>query len=98
MWPSPYTKTTLFGAVFDNAFPGKNLQQVLSLGGGGLNALGRHAVSALLDAQRLGASNFGMTAAGVISAFNAVYPGSDYTTLKNKFEGMSDSTLPSSAR
>ena len=91
VWPSPYTKTTLFSAVFDNAFPGKNLQQVLSLGGGGLNALGRHTVSALLNAQRLGASNFGMTAAGVISAFNAVYPGSDYTTLKDTFESMSDS-------
>ena len=90
-WPAPYIQgSTRFSAVFENAFPRKTLQQVLSQGGGGLNALGRHTVSALLNASSLGAANFGMTPQGVIDAFNAVYPGGDYETLKNKFESMSD--------
>jgi len=91
-WPSPYSPTQQFSAVFENAFPGQTLQQVLANGGGGLNALGRQVVSALLNAQKLGASNYGMTAAQVISAFNGVFPGSAsaYTTLQNQLEAMTD--------
>ena len=37
-------------AGFDDAFPGMTLLEVLSQGGGGLNALGRHTVAALLNA------------------------------------------------
>ncbi len=42
-----YSPSTQFSAVFENAFPGKTLLQVLEQGGGGLNALGRHTVAAL---------------------------------------------------
>jgi hypothetical protein len=90
-WPTPYAPTTQFGAVFDNAFPGKTFQDVLALSGGGLNALGRHTVSALLNAQQLGI-DFDLSAASVISQFNAAYPGTNgsYTTLKNRFEALTD--------
>ena len=88
-WPAPYTPNTLFSAVFENAFPGKTLQQVLSTGGGGLNALGRQTVSALLNAKALG-GRYELSPQSVINQFNAVFPGSDYTTLKNAFEALTD--------
>ena len=86
-WTAPYTPNTLFGSVFDNAFPGKTLKQVAGLGGGGLNALGRHTVAALLNAANPDV-NYAYTVAEVISMFNAVYPGSNakYEELKNIFE------------
>ena len=92
-WPAPYTPSTLFSDVFENAFPGKTLLQVLNLGGGGLNALGRHTVSALLSAGSSGVS-YDLTTAEVISQFNAVFPGGDYEGLKNKFAGFNEQTCP----
>ncbi len=91
VWPAPYLPTTQFSAVFDNAFPGKTLQQVLALGGGGLNALGRQTVSALLNGAQLG-SSFELSPATVISQFNAAYPGTNgaYTTLKDSYEALTD--------
>lgn len=69
-----YLPTTLFGDVFENAFPGKTLLQVLWQGGGGLNMLGRATVGGLLNSTSM---NTGMTVAQVIAAFNAVYPGTN---------------------
>jgi hypothetical protein len=65
-----YFPTTLFSSVFADAFPGKNLVQVLSTGGGGLVAFGRATVGGLLNASAL---NAGTTTAGVIATFNSVY-------------------------
>ena len=94
-WPSPYRPNTLFSAVFDNAFPGKTLLQVLWQGGGGLYALGRHTVAALLNGQSGGVS-YNLSAAQVISSFNAAYPGSatSYETLKNVFAGYNEQGCP----
>lgn len=81
-----YTPATLFGSVFEDAFPGKTLLQVLNLGGGGLNALGRHTVAALLNSTNPDVNgDYPYTTAQVIAAFNAVFPGGDYNTLKNQF-------------
>ena len=93
-WTSPYTPSTQFSSVFDDAFPGKTLLQVVSLGGGGLNALGRHTVAALLNAAY--GLNSGFTTSGVINAFNAVYPGSDadYEALKNSFAASNELSCP----
>ena len=88
-WPAPYTQSTPFGSVFANAFPGKTLQQVLSQGGGGLNALGRQTVSALLNAASPGVS-FELTTAQVISKFNAAYASGVYEPTKNEFEALTD--------
>ncbi len=84
-WKAPYTPSTPFASVFENAFPGKTLLQVLGQGGGGLNALGRQTVAALLNASNPDVG-YAYTAAEVIAKFNAVYPGGDYTTLKNDLE------------
>lgn len=69
-WPAAYTPGMDFDAVFGvNVFnPNRTLLQALSAGGGGWNALGRHAVAALLNA----ASGFyPLTTAQVISAVQA---------------------------
>jgi hypothetical protein len=71
-WTLPYTPTTPFSAVFANAFPGKTLGQVVELGGGGLNALGRHAVAALLNAASGGVS-YDFTTTQVIAGFNTAF-------------------------
>lgn len=84
-WTTPYAPNTLFDDVFANAFPGMTLLDVLNQGGGGLKALGRHTVAALLN----GASpdvDYGMTAQHVIDAFNAAYASGSYDPLHNELE------------
>ena len=92
-WTAPYTPGTQFSAVFENAFPGMSLLQVLGQGGGGLKALGRHTVAALLNAASSGV-NYGMTTQNVIDAFNGVFPGGDYSGLKNTFQAANESGCP----
>jgi hypothetical protein len=95
-YTSPYTPTMLFkDAGFDDAFPGKTLDDVLGLGGGGLNALGRHTVAALLNAAS-GNVSYNLTVSDVITAFNNVFPGSNssYETLKNQFETFNTQGCP----
>jgi len=94
-WTAPYTPETLFGDVFDDAFPGKTLLDVAKKGGGGLNALGRHSVAALLNAAS-GDVTYGVDEAGVISQFNDAYPGekSDYNSVKDGFEVLNELGCP----
>jgi hypothetical protein len=94
-WPAPYTTSTLFSSVFENAFPGLTLDQVLDLEGQGsaLNNLGRHTVAALLNAASPDV-DYDLTVAEVIAAFNAVFPGGDYEDLKNEFEGFNEQGCP----
>jgi hypothetical protein len=90
-----YSPNQLFSSVFEDAFPGMTLLEVLSQGGGGLNALGRHTVAALLNSTALG-GDYEFTTAEVIQAFNNVYPSSGvhYLILKNQFEQENESGCP----
>lgn len=92
-WPAPYTPGTLFNSVFNGgaAFAGKTLLQVLNQGGGGLNALGRQTVGALLNAASPNVS-FELTPAQVIAKFNAAVAagGSAIEDTKNEFEALTD--------
>jgi len=91
-----YSPTQTFASAgFEDAFPGKTLLQVLSNGGGGLDAAGRHAVAALLNAAS-GDVAFGKTTADIIAAFNAVHPGSKaaYNALKDEFEKLNERGCP----
>jgi hypothetical protein len=94
-WTDPYDPTDLFSDHFENAFPGKTLVQVLGLSGGGLNALGRHTVAALLNAASADV-DFGQSPQDVIDAFNAVFPGTNaqYEELKNEFAAGNESCCP----
>jgi hypothetical protein len=95
-WPAPYKPNMLFADVFENAFPGMTLLQVLQQGGGGLIALGRHTVAALLN----GASdyvNYGLTAGEVIQQFNQVFPSSTkngYQALHTMFADLNERKCP----
>ena len=90
-----YDPDDAFSSVFEDAFPGMTLLEVLGQGGGGLNALGRHTVAALLNSATGGVS-YDLTTQEVIDAFNAVYPGSnsDYNALKDQFEGFNEQGCP----
>jgi hypothetical protein len=88
-----YSPNDLFSSVFENAFPGKTLLQVLWQGGGGLKALGRHTVAALLNAANPDVE-YGMSAAEVIAAFNEVYPDGDYDGLKMELEDLNEQGCP----
>jgi hypothetical protein len=94
-WTAPYAPNQQFSLYFENAFPGMTLLQVLQQGGGGLNALGRHTVSALLNAASPDVS-YAFSPAQVISAFNSVFPGTDaqYEALKNRFATENERLCP----
>jgi hypothetical protein len=92
-WTAPYTPTTLFSAVFADAFPGQTLHDVLSQGGGGLKALGRHTVAALLNAAS-GGVDYDLTTAQIITAFNAAFASGDYEAQKNIFAANNEEGCP----
>jgi hypothetical protein len=88
-----YSPSTPFSSVFENAFPGKTLAEVLALNGGGIDALGRHAVAALLNATSPGV-DFELEAAAVVREFNRVYPDGDYEMVKNRLAAMNERNCP----
>jgi hypothetical protein len=90
-----YDPYTLFSDVFEDAFPGKTLLQVVSKGGGGLKALGRHTVAALLNSTATGVG-YNLSQSEVVNAFNDAYPGSknDYENVKNGFEALNELGCP----
>ena len=83
-----YAPSDLFSSVFADAFPGQTLLDVVWARGGGLNALGRHAVAALLNATSPGVE-YDYSAAQVIDLFNAAYASGDRQVIesqKNAFD------------
>ena len=81
--------------MFHDAFPGKTLLQVLSQGGGDLQALGRQTVAALLNARSSGV-NYALSNQQVIYLFDNPHPASksEYNALKNYFEGFNHQGCP----
>ena len=94
-WADGYLPTDLFSEHFEDAFPGMTLLQVLQAGGGGLKALGRHTVAALLNAASPGVS-YDLTVGEVTTLFNDLFPASkpEYTDLKDYFEFFNTSGCP----
>jgi hypothetical protein len=91
-----YSPTDLFSSVFADAFPGKTLLEVVWLGGGGLNALGRMSVAALLNAASPDVT-FDLTTQQVIDAFNAAYASGNKRTIeqqKNIFDFLNNQGCP----
>jgi hypothetical protein len=89
-----FTQDQLFSSVFEDAFPGKTLLQVLSSNGNTAGeALGRHTVAALLNSTSV---SYDLTTAQVIAAFNAVWPGTKdaLNAQKNIFEGFNTQGCP----
>jgi hypothetical protein len=91
-----YSPNQQFSSVFADAFPGKTLLEVVWLGGGGLNALGRMSVAALLNASSPAVS-FDLTTQQVIDAFNAAYASGNKRTIeqqKNLFDFLNNQGCP----
>ena len=95
LWPAPYTPNTLFSDVFENAFPGETLLDVIKNGGGGLKSLGRHTVAALLNAASPDV-NYDLSVDEVISTFNDVYPGTtkEYNKVKRRLRDFNEQGCP----
>jgi cysteine-rich repeat protein len=92
-YPAAYPPETLFSSVFADAFPGETLADVTRAKGGGLNALGRHAVAALLNAAS-GDVSYDRTPQQVIASFNAAFASGNYEYLKNMFESFNEQSCP----
>ncbi len=97
-YPAEYAPSTLFVDAFGvNAFPGETLLDVLNQVGGGQRALGRHAVSALLNASASDV-DYDRTTAEFITSFNAAYASGSYETVKNVFETFNEQGCPLNGR
>jgi hypothetical protein len=94
-WTAPIVPEDLFAEYFDDAFPGLSLVEVLEGKGGGLTALGRHTVAALLNAANPEVG-YDLSQQQVVDAFNDVFPGmkDDYENLKDYFEGLNEQGCP----
>jgi hypothetical protein len=92
-----YTQGQLFSSVFEDAFPGKTLLEVLSSGGNTAGeALGRHTVAALLNAASGSGVSYDLTTAQVIAGFNAAWPGTknELNAQKAIFAGFNEQGCP----
>jgi len=92
-YPPGVTPDTLFSDIFEDAFPGLTLLDVMELGGGGLAALGRHVAAAFLNASTI---DYSLGVDAVVDGFNAVFPGSkgDYNTQKDVLEMFNELGCP----
>ena len=86
-WPAPYDPDDAFSDHFEDVFPGMTMLDVLSQGGGGLNALGRHMVAALLNSAHPGV-DYSFVEVEVIDWFDNTVPNTKdyYNFVKDKFE------------
>lgn len=82
-WTLPYTPSTPFSAVFADAFPGQTLLDVVWARGGGINALGRSAVAALLNAAA-SSVNYDLSVQDVIDDFNAAFASGNRRTIEQQ--------------
>jgi hypothetical protein len=90
-WPAGYLPNADFDATFGvNGFnPNISLLTALGLGGGGKNALARHAVAALLNSAS-GGVNYPMETAEVIAAVRAAFASGDFESVKNPLEALNE--------
>lgn len=105
-----YAPTQMFDSIFryrggqiveDPIFPGMTLLQVLEQGGGGLSALGRHTVAALLNASGFPSDYLYHSTGAVIYDFQVYWDGTADMTpkqarewLKNRFEAANELGCP----
>lgn len=90
-WPAGYLPNADFDATFGvNGFnPNISLMTALGLGGGGKNALARHAVAALLNSAS-GGVDYPMSTADVIAQVRAAFASGDFESVKNPLETLNE--------
>ena len=96
-WPAAYKPGDDFDATFGVNFfnPNISLLTALNTGGGGKNALARHAVAALLNSVHSGV-DYALSSAEVIAVVRAAFTSGDYESAKNRLAGFNeaDCVLP----
>jgi hypothetical protein len=95
-FPAPYSPGTTLGSVFTGLsadYASLTFQQALSQGGGGLNALLRQAVAALLSATSPEV-DYPLTADEVISLTNAAIASGIYEPTKDLFDQYNNLEAP----
>jgi hypothetical protein len=85
-----YAPTDLIATVFGRPVGG-TLLDGLQANGGGLNALLRHTVAALLNTNAI---SFELTSAQVIAAFQAAYDSGNYHAQKDAFAALNERVCP----
>jgi hypothetical protein len=96
VFPAPYSPSTTLGSVFtglsaDDA--SLTFAEALALGGGGLDALLRQAVAALLNAASADV-DYPLSTTEVITLTNAAIASGDYETTKDLFDEFNNLTAP----
>ena len=93
-WPAPYSPGDSFDATFGvvSSFGG-TLEDAVNRGGGGENALGRHAVAALLNAAS-GGVDFDLSTAEVIQIVQDAYTSGDFEGAKDELEALNEQGCP----
>ncbi|WP_458411566.1 hypothetical protein ACNQFZ_11910 [Schinkia sp. CFF1] len=93
--PTGFAPTDDFDTVFgrDAFTPDITLEEALSLGGVGLDALARQAVAALLNAAHPDVA-YPLTTAEVISMFQAAFDSGNYEDTKDEFDRLNNSFCP----
>jgi len=93
-WPAGLTPDTSFSDAFgSDAFGDQTLLEVLETGGGGLIALGRHVVAALLNSES-GGVDFALTDDDVLERFDKAIESGDYERIKNIFAANNELGCP----
>ena len=95
-WPSAYSPGDDFDTVFgvDLFSPDRTLLQALKAGGGGADALGRHAVAALLNASPDVPVDYWFGVNGVIATVQAAVSSGDYEGAKDIFAYYNEKGCP----
>ena len=95
-FPAPYTAGTTLGSVFAGLsadYASLTFAEALELGGGGLDALLRSAVAALLNAASADV-DYPLSVAQVIAQTNAAIASGDYEATKDLFDEYNNLTAP----
>jgi hypothetical protein len=92
-WPTSLQSTkfgTIFTAAAGTTIGNMTLIEVLNLNGGGINALGRIAVSAYLNALGIGSAHYGLTTVQVQNLVNGAITSGSYSAVQNQLESLQD--------
>jgi hypothetical protein len=99
-WTAPYTPDTTLGSVFDpdlladaGVDPDTTLLEALETGGGGVDALLRHGVAALLNAASDDV-DYPFTVEQVVDMVNDALMSGDFEGTKDVLEGANEASCP----
>jgi hypothetical protein len=97
-WAAPYRPNALFSEIFNvGRIPGLRLRDAVRLTGGGINALRRHTVAALLNAASP-AVHYPLSVQEVIAEYNAAVLAGTFRAQKDRFATFNELGCPLARR